>query len=152
MPPKPKTQPTYATLDDVFAMRAPTTSGMPEKDLELAIAGKDLTIRIRALSRAEALAVRDIEGTAATEQFLLSKALVRPTMTAEQVGRWQAASMGLEMEPIVDEITTLSGLNEKPAMKEAVKAFEDDPDAEFPSLPRAETGDDADPDARGDAQ
>jgi hypothetical protein len=143
----------YATLEQLFAPRESTPSGFPERDLTLEIGGVPRMIRVRAMSRAEALRIRDIDGTAAVEQYLLSTAMLRPIMTQEAVARWQASSLGLEMEPIVDEITELSGLDdEKSAMKSAYRQFEDDPDAEFHSLPGAEVGNDGGPAPVGDAE
>lgn len=99
------------------------------------------TVRVRGLSRAEALAAQNLKGAAAIERRMLALALVDPVMTEAEVGEWQAAAPAGELEPVTDKIQELSGMTQG-AAKEAYRAFEEDPDAEFRVLPRAETGDD----------
>lgn len=82
-------------------------------------------VRIRALSRAEALELQGVElPVAEMERKLLSLALVEPKLTEAEVGEWQAASPAGELQPVVTAITRLSGL-EPTAAKEAVKSFRD---------------------------
>lgn len=102
-------------------------SALPEADVE--IPGKG-TVRVRGLTRAEAMSLQDVKGVAAIERKMLALALVDPQLTEAEVGRWQKASAAGEMEPIGAKVQELSGMNEG-AAKEAYKEFDADPDAEF---------------------
>jgi hypothetical protein len=132
--------PTYATLEELLAPRAATSSGMPEDDFTLVINGIDRLVRVRALTRSEALSLRDTEGGAAAfERVILSTAMVAPVVSQEQVIAWQSAAVAVELEPLVNKITGMSGLtDEKAVAKAAVIEFEADPDAEFRALPGGE--------------
>jgi hypothetical protein len=107
---------------------------LPEADVPLR-KGK---VRVRALTRAEVMIVRSsvksiedaIKRTAELERKMLAKAMVSPAMNVAQVERWQETSAAGEIEPVVQVVQGLSGLLEG-AAKEAYKAFEADPDAEF---------------------
>ena len=107
---------------------------LPEADVELAGVG---TVRVRGLSRAEALAVRDIEGTEAIERFILARGMVDPPMTEDEIGHWQQSSPAGEMEPVTDKVAELSGMLPDSA-KVAVKEFTANPDSEFSVLPSGE--------------
>jgi len=121
---------------------------LPEADVDVPGVG---TVRVRGLSRAEAMHVQDAKGTEARERRLVALGMVDPELTEAEVGRWQKASAAAEMEPVTDRITELSGLADESA-KEAVKEFAADPDAEFPVLPGAEAGDDGGAAAGGDVE
>ena len=47
-------------------------------------------MRVRGLSRAEAMKVGEVEGVLATERCMLSLGLVDPKLTEDEVGMWQA--------------------------------------------------------------
>lgn len=93
-----------------------------EDDVEIPGVG---TVRIRALSREEALAVRDkrmpIEQL---ERKVLSAAMVDPKLTADEVAQWQAASSAGEIERVMHAILELSGMkiDDRPD-KEAYQQF-----------------------------
>lgn len=81
------------------------------------------TIRVRALTRSEALEIRGKElPIAEMEQKLLAWAMVEPTLTVDEVRRWQDASAAGELEPITTAIARLSGM-ETSAPKEAMRRF-----------------------------
>ena len=103
---------------------------LPESDVEVPGVG---TVRVRGLSRAEALLVRDAVDRAKGEQKILSLAMVDPKLTEAEVAAWQSASVALEIEAVTDKIMELSGMSES-AAKEAVKEFEANPDSEFRPL------------------
>jgi hypothetical protein len=80
-------------------------------------------IKIRPLSRAEALAVYQRDMSAAEmEQTLISAACVEPTFTPREVGQWQASSAAGEMVIVVNAILELSGM-EIGSGKAAYKQF-----------------------------
>jgi hypothetical protein len=88
-----------------------TKPRLAEEDVELPGVG---TVRVRALSRAEALTVSDTEMPVATmEQRLLSMAMVDPVMTEADVAAWQEAASAGELEPITQVIQRLSGLTKE---------------------------------------
>lgn len=81
------------------------------------------TVKVRALSRAQALTLRDKEmSVAEVEQKLLAWALVEPEVTIEDVKAWQENSPAGELQPITAAITRLSGM-ETSAPKEAMRKF-----------------------------
>lgn len=93
---------------------------LPERDV--AIPGRG-TVRVRALTRAEALEIRGVEiPVAHMERKLVSAAMVAPKLSEKDVDRWQRAAAAGELEPVTDAITELSGMK-KTAGKEAVKTF-----------------------------
>jgi hypothetical protein len=77
---------------------------LPEEDVEV----PGGTVRVRGLSR-----------------HLLSVAMVAPTLTAEEVALWQAASLSTEIESVVSSVVRLSGLEDNSA-KEAYKSTGDE--------------------------
>ncbi len=104
---------------------------LPEADVE--IPGKG-TVRVRALTRAEALSCQSVKDgpgrVEAIERKMLALAMVDPEMTEAEVGRWQKASVAGEMDRVGNKIQELSGMTEG-AAKAAYKEFESDPDGEF---------------------
>jgi hypothetical protein len=111
---------------------------LPEADVDVPGVG---TVRVRALSRAEAMDVENAKGNAAIERRLLSLGLVDPVLSEMEVGLWQKAAPASELEDVSNKIAELSGLLPDSA-KEAVKEFEANPDTEFRLLPGAEAGHD----------
>jgi hypothetical protein len=81
------------------------------------------TVKVRSLSRAQALELRDKEmPVAEMEQKLLAWAMVEPAMTISDVKEWQANSPAGELEPITKAIAQLSGM-EASAPKKAMRDF-----------------------------
>jgi hypothetical protein len=113
---------------------------LPEAEVEVPNVG---TIRVRALSRDEALKVRSSADVATIERRMIAAACLDPVLTVDEVKRWQLASPAGELEPITEKITELSGMTDG-AAKEAYLEFEQNPDAEFRVLPSGEAGDDSD--------
>lgn len=114
-----------AQKDALFATK------LPEEDVD--IPGKG-TVRVRALTRTEALACQQVkqgpDRVAAIERKMLAMAIVDPEMTEADIGRWQKASTAGEMEPVGAKVQELSGMTEG-AAKEAYREFDANPDAEF---------------------
>jgi len=100
---------------------------LPEADVEVEGIG---TVRVRALSRDEAMKVQKVDGVAAIERKMLALALLDPVLTEAEVGRWQKASTAGELEPVTVKVSELSGMTEG-AEKAAYKEFESDQDGEF---------------------
>lgn len=119
---------------------------LPEADVEVPGVG---TVRVRALSRAEAMAIEGMKGASAIERKMLSFGLVDPELTEAEVGQWQKVSPASELEAVSNKIAELSGLLEGQA-KQAYKDFEADPGSEFRLLPGAAAADDCGPAAGGD--
>lgn len=87
------------------------------------------TVQVRPLSRAEAMKVQGVEMDAeAMERLLVSRAMVSPELTEEEVGEWQANSPAGELQPVVEAIVRLSGMEQKSA-KSAYADFRDQPGA-----------------------
>lgn len=81
------------------------------------------TIRIRALTRTEALEIRGVDlPVAELERKLLAWALVEPRLTEDEARQWQDASAAGELEPVTKAIARLSGM-EQSAPKEAMRKF-----------------------------
>jgi hypothetical protein len=74
----------------------------------------------------------------------------KPCAKCAEVGHWQEAAPAGELEPVVNCIVELSGLAADSA-KRQVKAFVDDPDAEFRVLPSGEAVHDGGPATDGNA-
>jgi hypothetical protein len=80
-------------------------------------------VKVRSLSRAQAMSLNDKEMTVAeSEQKLLNWAMVEPSLTIAEVKVWQENSPAGELEPIADAILRLSGM-EKNAPKQAMRDF-----------------------------
>lgn len=95
---------------------------LPEADVEIEGVG---TVRVRALTRAQALEVRD-QATEVDklERTLLHWALVDPHLSPGEIRQWQEAAPAGEIEPIINKITELSGMT-KLAAKEGYKSTGD---------------------------
>jgi hypothetical protein len=121
---------------------------LPEDDVEVPGVG---TVRVRGLSRAEAMHVQAANGPEATERRILALGMVDPPLTEAEAGRWQKASPAGELEPVTDRIAELSGM--KPgADKETYKSFRDGSESGVRVLPGAEAVDDGGPAPGGDEQ
>jgi hypothetical protein len=71
------------------------------------------TVRIRGLSRAEVLEMRNLEGGAiATDRRMLSLAMLDPTLTEDEVAAWQRTSNPDEIEKLTLAIADLSGMGD----------------------------------------
>lgn len=84
-------------------------------------------IEYRGLSRAELMRVAKIgnsSGVQEAEAFMVSKSMVSPKMTVEEVKKWQAKPRGKYIEGLVEEINEISGVNES-AGKAATIRFPD---------------------------
>lgn len=68
------------------------------------------TVRIRGLSRAEVLAAQKLGDVLASDRFMVSRALLEPTLTEDEVGAWQDSSGAGEIEALTVAIAALSGL------------------------------------------
>jgi hypothetical protein len=83
---------------------------LPERDVDIPDVG---TVRVRGLSRAEALGIQALgDDTAAVEHRILLLGLVDPKLTAEDVAEFYAAAPAGEIDPIVSAVVELSGLAE----------------------------------------
>lgn len=79
-----------------------------EKVVEIPGVGE---VRVRALSRGEALQIKGKEqDVAAIEQWVLSRAMVDPPMSEDDVKAWQDNSPAGELQVVFDEILKLSGM------------------------------------------
>lgn len=82
------------------------------------------TVKIRALSRGEALKIQGVEkDTAEMEQWLVSLAMVEPKMTAAEVKEWQDNSPAGELQVVTEAIIKSSGMEEH-VVKETMKRFQ----------------------------
>lgn len=85
--------------------------------------GLGVKVRVRGLTRAEALRVVGQEMTAAeSERKLLALALVDPVMTEDDVRQWQKVAPAGELQPVEEAIRRLSGLGAS-VVKEEIQRF-----------------------------
>ena len=91
------------------------------EDVEVGALG---TVKVRGLSRAEALSLQGAGpvDVAAMERTLVSLAMVEPKLTEDEVAAWQDVAPAGELEPITDAIQRLSGLAVK-AVKAEMQRF-----------------------------
>ena len=100
-----------------------------EREVEIPDVG---SVRVRALTRAEVLELGIAPGAVATmdvaeaEQKMLSKAMVDPEMTVDDIREWQASSPAMEINTVFEAVLELSGLKKGQA-KELIKQFPDGP-------------------------
>lgn len=125
----------YASIEDLTA-----PGQTPEDDVQL-VSGR--WVRVRGLTRAEAIRMQDIQSTFERERYGLSRGMLIPRMNEPQVEAWMKAAAAGEMSPASDRITQLSGMDEG-AEKEAVRDFETGKVSEFRVLPGDETESDGD--------
>lgn len=92
---------------------------LPQKDVELA----DGTVRVRALSRSEAIKVADLQKDVdAAEVYILACALVDPELSEDEVRGWRAAAPSGEVDVVADAVLSLSGLTQE-AAEAAIRRF-----------------------------
>jgi hypothetical protein len=135
-------------LEKLLAPRADTPTGLPEDDVEVPSMG---TVRVRGLSREEVFETQKARDTQAHERKILRLGMVDPTMTEGQAALWQKVSPAGEIEPVVDKIRALSGLDEG-ADKSGLRGDGGRPGPGIRDVPSHETGDDGGPDAPGDGR
>lgn len=114
---------------------------LPEDDVEIPGVG---TVRVRGLSRIEAMHVQAANGAEATERRILALGMVDPALTEADAGRWQKASPAGELEPVTTRIAELSGIDQG-AAKSAYKSIRDEPGDGVRVLPGDRVGDDGGP-------
>jgi hypothetical protein len=93
---------------------------LPEEDLELPGVG---VVRLRGLSRAQALAANDLTSEQ-RELRWLHLGFVDPAMTEEDVQQWRDAATYAEIELVAEKIAELSGMAET-SVKDATKSIGD---------------------------
>ncbi len=94
-----------------------------EADLVLVDVG---TVRVRGLSRFEAVHVQAAKEGAGRERRILALGMVEPRITEEDAGEWMKAATAGEIEKVTNRITELSGLASESA-KDAYKSDGDGP-------------------------
>lgn len=67
-------------------------------------------VTVRALSRMEMMISGKIDDSVKQERFILSKAMVDPEMTEEDVAAWQKASIPGEINAVAGKVNELSGI------------------------------------------
>lgn len=110
---------------------------LPEEDVEIEGVG---TVRVRGLSRIEAIHVQAAKG-AEQERRILALGMVDPAITEDEAREWQKASAAGEIERVAGRITVLSGLAEDSA-KSAYKSDGPESGPGVRDVPGAEAGDD----------
>ncbi|GHF30821.1 MULTISPECIES: hypothetical protein [Actinomycetes] len=86
---------------------------LAERDVEVPGVG---TVRVRSLSRAEALSLKGKEMSAGKmERTLLALAMVNPALTEDEVKQWQDAAPAGELNAVQDAILELSGMKKEAA-------------------------------------
>lgn len=80
------------------------------------------TFKIRAVSRAEALAIYGDKNPLTIEQALISAGCIDPVLSRNEVKKWQEVSQADALTPLIEAISDLSGLDEE-VEKEAVERF-----------------------------
>lgn len=103
--------PRYATLDDLL-QPAQDAASTREEDYEME---SGLVVRIRPLSRAEALRVNSMKGLdlGGKEQHYLSRAMIAPRMTPDNVKAWQERGLAGDIGDLVERVQVISGLSKK---------------------------------------
>jgi hypothetical protein len=135
----------YLSIEQLTVPAADTASGMPEAD----VPQSGGAVRVRGLSRREILKAKDIDDRTAWEAFVIATGMLAPKMTVAQVEAWQGTALALTIEPIMDKIVELSGMDEGAERRAARELVEED-GAEFRDVPGGSTQ--VDPDATaGDA-
>lgn len=101
------------------------TSKREESTAEVDLPSLGGSVKVRGLTRAEALRVQGKQmDSLEAERRLLHLAMVDPLMSEEEVRQWQHVAPAGELQPISDAILRLSGMTAD-AVKEAVKSFRD---------------------------
>lgn len=95
---------------------------LQEEEIEIPGVG---TVRVRALSRSEAMKFEGIKlEVEVIERKMLAVALVDPVLTEDEIGQWQQASSAGEITTVLLAVLRLSGM-ETESLKQAVKQFRD---------------------------
>lgn len=71
------------------------------------------TVAIRALTRDEALAVRDLPSVADQDNFIIATGLVNPAMSVDDVAAWAANDAAGDLAAVSEGIAELSGMTAK---------------------------------------
>lgn len=79
-------------------------------------------VKVRALTRAEALSFQGEHEAEDAEAKILAVALVEPKLTEDEVREWQKVAPAGELQPVVVAILKASGM-EQDSPKEAMKRF-----------------------------
>lgn len=98
---------------------------VPEADVDIPGIG---IVRVRGLTRAEAMIIQSVKGTEAIERKMLHFAMVDPKLTEAEAGMWQKASTVGELEAVTRKIQELSGMGEA-ADRAAYKSLGDESDS-----------------------
>jgi len=139
-----------STMDKAILLQprdASTEHGMPEDDVEVPGLG---TVRVRALSRKEALKTGQIADIEERTAHMIAIAMVDPKMSVSEVKGWSAVALAGELDPVDEKIAELSGMNTD-AAKAAYKSDGSGPESGVRSLPGGQAGDDGDGAAGADA-
>lgn len=91
----------------------------PESEVEIPGVG---IMRVRGLTRAEAHDISAIKSDAGKERRILACGVIDPTLTEQDVIKWQEASTAGEIQAVAQAITKLSGMDEA-AAKAAYATF-----------------------------
>jgi hypothetical protein len=78
-------------------------------------------VHIRALTRNEALAVRELDTVAEQDNLIISTGLVDPEMSVEDVAAWAASDAAGDLAAVSEGIAVISGMTPKSG-KEATKS------------------------------
>lgn len=70
------------------------------------------SISVRGLSRYEMVQAGKIEDPVHQERFILSKAMMDPKLTEDEVGQWQEGSPPNEINEVATKINELSGIGQ----------------------------------------
>ena len=92
---------------------------LPQEDIEIPGVG---TIRVRGLSRHEAVVMQAIKGSQEQERIMLRFGMVDPQIDEADAKAWQSASPAGELEPVTQLISRLSGMGPQ-ADKESYKSL-----------------------------
>lgn len=104
---------------DKHALMAPR---LPEDDVEIPGVG---TVRVRALSRAEAMSVQRL-AKKDQDVHTIALGMMDPPMSVDDVQRWAEASPAGEMEAVARRIAQLSGVLTEGAQKSGVPGVRDE--------------------------
>lgn len=69
-------------------------------------------VKVRGLTRDEALEVQEAEGTAARDNVTIARGLVEPTLTVDEVAAWAQSAPAADSIEISRAIARLSGMTE----------------------------------------
>jgi len=120
--------------------RDPSTEhGMPEDDVEIPGVG---TVRVRALSRKEALKTGQIADISERTAHIIAIAMVDPKLSVSEVKAWSAVALAGELDPVDEKIAELSAMTPG-AEKAAYKSNGSGPEPGVRPLPGSEALDDS---------